>query len=414
MSSPSVWSDALLPTNPTAGPGWVNLRKSANGLVGALATVSKSIRCDDSKRMVSSVISTPMADLQGDEVIPSGFDLTYHRQLKTVLYDHGVDYKFPVGLAEDPNGNYTVRLVGDRLIADTYFAPNKMGEDLYDLCKSDVLRGWSATFVPLEPGTPIGDFNKSLRRCPMRFHSQKLLEYSVTPNPINVEALTILAEKGRGGNGVFHEAIQKSLSAFARIARPVSVGVPPHPLILPRTPVGRVGKSMNDEATGMGSDPAAMAGPTPTARHSYDGAQGVSDIADHLEQGLTQCEHAKGKKKLKKILDDLRAIVDELKANGDMVGSDMDDKPEEQDAMVDDPEPVEKSATGLILITKAHYEPKRWTTKDLAAAEGTAGTDVEPGPTRKSRAERDAEREETKKARALARIQAKYGKLAAV
>lgn len=392
------WSDVLLNTDPMADPGYVTLRKSGSGLVACRSIIHKSIRCDDAALMVQSVISSPLTDLQGDEVDPLGWDLGYHGQVRTVLYDHGVDYKYPVGLAEDADGNYTVRLAGDRLIADTYFAKNKMGEDLYDLCKQDVLRGWSATFTPLEPGQPIGAFDKSLRRCPMRFSSQQLLEYSVTPNPINVEALTILAEKGRGGNGAFHPVIAKSLSAYARSGRPAAVAVPPSALILPRVP-NRVVKAMPTDT----QDPTETTGdapmPTPTAQHGYDLAQGLADIIAHVETGMAQGEHKRGKKKLKKLLDDLRGCQDEAKAVGDMVMSDLDDEAAE-DAMVDDAEPVEKSAAGLIVISKAKYEPKRWTTKDLAAAEAVVASP--PGePARKSRADRLKERDDRVRDREL-------------
>lgn len=402
---PDALFDLLMQTAPTAGPGYVTVRKSSGGLVACRSVLHKSIRCDDATLMVQSVISSPLTDLQGDEVDPAGWDLGYHSQVRTVLYDHGVDYKLPVGLAEDADGNYTVRRAGDRIVADTYFAKTKMGEDLYDLCKQDVLRGWSATFTPLEPGVPIGPFDKSIKRCPMRFSSQQLLEYSVTPNPINVEALTILAEKGRGGNGAFHPVIAKSLSAYARIDRPATVAVPPSALILTGTP-NRVVKAMpTDMQDDAGNSTGSDAMPTPTAQHGYDMAQGLADLIAHVEAGLTQGEHKRGKKKLKKLLDDLRGCQDEAKAIGDMVMSDLDDEAAE-DQMVDDAEPVEKSAdgSGLIVIKKAKYEPKRWTTKDLAAATGLV---IPTGTARKSRTERDAEKAENRKARILARLEKK-------
>ncbi len=80
--------------------------------------------------------------------------------------------------------------------------------------------------------------------------------------------------------------------------------------------------------------------------------------------------------------------------------------------MVDSPEAAEKSATGVIVIRKAKYEPVRWTAKDVAAA--VAADAGEPGVKRKSRAEREKDREEERKQRLLDRINKKYGRLAAV
>jgi hypothetical protein len=92
-----------------------------------------------------------------------------------------------------------------------------------------------------------------------------------------------------------------------------------------------------------------------------------------------------------------------------MVMSDLDDEAAE-DQMVDNPEPTEKSATGVIVIRKAKYEPVRWTAKDVESAVAAD----QPGVKRKSRAEREAEREAEKKQRLLDRINKKYGRLAAV
>lgn len=395
------WYDLIRQTDPAAGVGFCRVRKSAtHGFVAALGVVCKALATDDANLMVQSVITTPAVDLQGDSVDPDGFDTSYHRTLRHVLLDHGTDYPLPVALSEDVNKSYTVRRAGDRWISDSYFHPNKIGHQLYDLVKSDVMRGWSSTFTPTTPGIPLGPYDKAIRRHPMRFPGTKLLEYSVTPNPINAEALTILAEKGRGGAGNFDEVIMKSL-------RPYMIPPSTNRVVVPDNPV--VSKAMNDGENGTEGMKAA----TPTAKHSYDGMQGCSDIADHLEQGLAQCEHAKGKKGLKKAIDRLRAIVEDLKANGDMVSSDLDDKPEEQDAMLDDPEAVEKNTDGLIKITKARYEAKRWTTKDVANA--LAGDGLPEVVARKSRKERDAEDETIRKQKALARIQKKFGSaLAAV
>lgn len=388
MADAHDWSDNLQATSVTAGLGYVRVHKSEAGPVARLANISKSIQCDDASRMVQAVISTPMVDTDGDEVIPAGFDLTYHKSIPTVLYEH--DPRTPVGVAENADGHYTVRLAGDRLVAETYFAPTKIGEDLYDLYRNDVLRGWSATFVPLVPGIPLGEFNKSIGRAPMRFTSQKLLEYSATSMPVNMEALTILVEKGRNGNGPFHPVIHKSLAAKVALERTTSVVVPPHALTMPIN---------KPRATTAMDDNNELLPPTATQKHSYDGAQACSDIANHLSKSLREMEHSKGRKNMQRVIGDLQQIAAELKANGDMVGSDLDDKPEEQDAMVEKAVAVELLEDGTIVIQKAAYAPKRWTTKDLAAA--TAGTTSAPAAPRKSRAERQKEREEAERAQEL-------------
>jgi hypothetical protein len=416
-SLPPTWSEELKATK--ADAHGARLYSSFGGVAVQFGTVRKAVACDPKTLKITHVICTALEDKQQDVIEPGGADLSYHRDHPFVYYDHGQgDYTLPVAKSTDPGGNYSVRMVGDRLLADTFFAPTKMGEDLFRLYESDILNGWSVGMVPRnEPGaySPLGPVSKSLGRPPMHFRDWQLLEYSATPAPVNPEALTILVEKGRLAGVPLDPVILKSLRPFAALNRTASVVVPPNPLII--TPSRGVTKAMsaaNMMSQNMGPDSdAAQTGPsmpTPTAKHSYDGAQGVSDIADHIEQGLSQCEHAKGKKRLKKILDDLRAAVNELKANGDMVGADLDDKPDEQDAMVDEPEPVSKSETGLILITKASYAPKRWTTRDVAEALAADGVSTNPNTPpaseiRKGRKEREAEKEEARRAKALAEYQ---------
>jgi hypothetical protein len=397
------WFAPFYDTAPDAGPGFCRVRKSSKGLLLSIGAVQKAIATDDAKLMVSSVISSPCVDLQGDSVDPDGFDTSYHQQVRTVLLDHGQDYQLPVGLAEEPNTKgYTVRRAGDRWIADTYFRKDRIGEELYDLVKTDVLRGWSATFIPTVAGEPTGPFDKSLKRCPMRFPAVKLLEYSVTPNPINPEALTILTSKG----GKLDPVIQKSFRSYL----PESVAkivVPDHPLLVSKAMDDTGGYGGGGAMADTGGDD--MAGPTPTAKHAYDLSQALSDIITHVEGGMAQGEHKRGKKKLGKLLEHLKSCADEAKACGDMVMSDLDDEAAE-DQMVDNPEPTEKSATGVIVIRKAKYEPVRWTAKDVESAVAAD----QPGVKRKSRAEREAEREAEKKQRLLDRINKKYGRLAAV
>ena len=356
MSLARSWSELLdLPASgATSPPGAARVYPHADGPAVAVAAVYKAVKCDAGNLCVSHVICTAAEDLQRDVIEPGGADLSYHRQNPFVYYEHAQgEYTLPVAKSCGADGKYSVRQVGDRLLADTYFAPTKMGEDLFKLYEADLINGWSIGMLPTGKNyTSRGPVSKSLGRPPLHFRTWKLLEYSATPTPINPEAATILVEKGRVGATYLSPVILKSLTAHTLKDRKAVVAVPPHPLTM---------KNMATDAT-----PDAEV--TPTAKLAFDTVQGVLDLCAAVEAGIKKSEHVKAKAAINKSVADLKAVAAEMQAIGDGVVAGADDLD------VDEPAPVEIDEAGGVLL-KSGYRPSRyvrWTTADVQKAEAAA------------------------------------------
>lgn len=337
---------------------------------------AKALSHSDAEMSITSVWTTKARDRQGDIVIPDGVDTAEHRINPVILYHHGKGPHLPIGKAEDPRGNYTGRVVGDRLIGTTYFAQgNQFAEDVYKLAKQDILRGMSIGFEPVEGHCKaIGSMPDDGGRPPLQFDRSTLIEVSHTPIGVNREALTMAVRKSYDGSAKLHPVLVEGLEPYALPRKP-AVTVPAFPK--------QVNKAMADTISGApeGVDDIDMAtgdlaegggDETPTVAACYDAAQALHDIADRLEESAGQGEHKGGIKYLGKLCERIRGEGDDAKAMGDKIkgelgrGSDEPDPPEESAEPVGDP--VEKAHDGRLVI-KGGYAPRRWGPLDVARAE---------------------------------------------
>jgi hypothetical protein len=144
------------------------------------------------------VLSVERVDRSGDVVVLKGIDLSAHRRIPTVLFGHNRD--LIVGQAEDPGGAYTVRVEGDRLVAETYFHKHtEFGEQAFRLVETKVLRGASIGFFPdASLVTKSGRVGLNGKDGHI-FGKSELIEYSHIPIPDNNECIVEAVYKGFGG-----------------------------------------------------------------------------------------------------------------------------------------------------------------------------------------------------------------------
>ncbi len=404
------WLDQLTASKPNGAYGVSVLKSALAALAAPVATLKPHV--DQAKMAVTAVLTTSIADRQGDVIDPMGGDFSEHETNPVVMFHHGKQHKLPIGKAEDRNGNYTVHAVksadGPVLLGTTYFAQsNRFAQDVFGLVAEDVLRGVSIGFDPLSDPDSVEQLGESptLKRPALHFKGWKLLEYSHTPIGVNRDALTVAVYKAMDGSHKLHPTLLAMLQPMAA----------PRKTVVAVTAPARVEKAAmddDDDATAVdpdddtgggvatdddtgdfdpatddpSADPALAGGdtggmqpdpeaPSPTVQAMLDGSQGLLDLASAIEMAMKKSEHMKGRKYATKLCAKMRsdaaaakkfadAVTAEL-AGGDEAGDDMD---ADGDGVADDEEgddEVETDDDGAI-VAKG-YTPRRWTTTDVAA-----------------------------------------------
>jgi len=240
-----------------------------------------------------------------------------------------------------------------------------------------MLRGWSVGFNPI-PGH-FDTIRKSTpgNRGAFRFNKYTLLEYSLTPQPVNPDALTVLVEKGRFGSEPLNELIKKSLTPHILASRAAIVRVPAHPLTVKAMPNddGTAQPGANDDPyADPNADPQGDGGQQefPTVAALYDAAQGIMDICSNLEQTVAGSEHKGGKSFAgsvcaagQKLAAKIKGKADAIKA--ELAGEEPDGDEDGEKKPDGDEDDLETEDDGEI-VTKGGYRPKRWTTKGIQLA----------------------------------------------
>lgn len=343
---------------------------------------------DPVKLTVTSRLTIPEKDLDGDIVVPGG-----------CRWD---DSRLVVDIDHDPQkvvGRGTVVMKADPDYSDprlllphgtTHFSRNALGVQAFELVRAGIMTGVSIEFLPitkkaigpsLTRGVAYRYEDYHLRgwthclNCPPVQQGAKVLPETVG------KALDIL-NAGKIGNDPLQPIIRKALSVYRDYPRPASVSVP-----------RQVVKAMDDQYPDPTAAPPVDAmppadvppeddGTTPTAKVGYDLAQGLADLIARSRDELKKGEHVKGKAKLTKELDDLEARIAKVSAIADGVVSDVggadgnpatpdtdedaepdaDESGGESDADADDTIPkartLKKAADGMI-VTPTGYQPTR-------------------------------------------------------
>lgn len=163
---------------------------------------TKTIECVKAEprgdNVVRSIIATNDPDLDREVILPGRIDLSYFRKAGSVLWNHRLD-QFPiaknVGFEREPKGSDATKL-----FALTEFADTDDGQTVHKLVLDGFVRGWSVRLLSLDGSSPT---EKELRANPgwagVRFIYRKsiLIEYSITPQPANMQAVSKAIRDGR-------------------------------------------------------------------------------------------------------------------------------------------------------------------------------------------------------------------------
>ncbi len=204
----------------------VALLKDGPASVASPVTLTTNPTVDESAMSVTCVLTSATPDRQGDIIDPTGGDFSEHETNPVVMFHHGKTHKLPIGKAEDPAGNYTVRLAqapdgSDLLLGTTFFSQkSQFAQDVFGLIAEDIMRGVSIGFDPPADESQIVQLgaSPSLDRPALHFKDGwKLLEYSHTPIGVNRDALTFKVHKALEGSIKMH---RKLLDFLAPLAAP--------------------------------------------------------------------------------------------------------------------------------------------------------------------------------------------------
>lgn len=391
MAGMNSWRDILATTDRQSGYG-VCLLKSGPAAFASPALAEPGV-VNRGEMSVECVLTTRSRDRQGDIVEPAGCDWSEHEINPVVMFHHGKDHHLPIGKAEDPDGNYTVRLdARNRLVGKTYFSQSdRFAGDVFGLVAENILRGVSVGFDPADDGPRqksvevLGE-SPVLDRPAMRFKAWKLLEYSHTPIGVNRDALTTVVRKAWDGSRKMHPLLLKSLEPLAAPRRATVTGgfarvekAMPQPgdeYDDPMAPEMGAEMGAEDPVTDAGMDQPAD-GPTPSVKTILDGAQGLRDLCEQLTAGMKMSEHSKARKYVSKMCAELDQTATDLegfaeKIQAELSGATPGDDDGEPDG--DEMPPVEpdgdeaEAEDKMAAVQKAlkSYSPKRWVWADLA------------------------------------------------
>lgn len=355
--------------------GLLTIEKSSVGPYVRLQASGPS-KSDSRKMCVTHVLVTANPDGQGDIVEPDGGLFDVHRKHPIVLLDHGINYKLPVAKAKDGSGNYTVRKSGGKVTAKTYFsAKDRMSDQLFGLVDEGLISGWSAGFKPIKGEVEVlsAPMLKS-HRGSYRFRRWQLFEYSLTPTPVNPEALTIKIEKSLAS---YDPQIIERLRPYLLQGNRSTVVVPNHEL---------VSKSMNENVAGGAMSEDMSSGTekpkSPAVMAAYTLAQGLSDVCGAADSMIEQSDNPKFKKMLRKLCEE----ADKLAAKSQAMAAKMESALGGDGDMEEDENPDDGKQKSLYgdeddqetpdlddenrVVTKSGWRPERFVLKSNVSYAG--------------------------------------------
>ncbi len=148
---------------------------------------------DFDQRLIKGIVSCESVDMQGDVVIQKGIDTSYFAGpdesdlgVRTVYFDH--DYSRPIGK------NVRLSVNGGQMFATTYITKLPEGDDILTLVDEGIIRGLSIGFRVLEARNASHMDQKSYGEgCQRVIEKALMLEYSITPQPCNPDAILTMA-----------------------------------------------------------------------------------------------------------------------------------------------------------------------------------------------------------------------------
>ncbi len=187
--------------------------KLADGLAVLDAPIGE-IGIDTKKMTATGIFSTSDRDRAGDIVDTGGIQTYRHRDNPVVLLNHA----HLIGLAETPDGEYTVSLDGDAGIAKqvTYFSQKSTdAEQSFALICEGMLRGNSMGFKPMRWKSLRIDPRLGATKSNKLYEEIELCEVTWTPVPENAECIAPILAKGRLEGRPLSPVIKSMLMPFA-------------------------------------------------------------------------------------------------------------------------------------------------------------------------------------------------------
>jgi phage head maturation protease len=107
-----------------------------------IETYSDDVESNDSEHYVMGRMSFIAPDADGDVLLPQAFDLNRYQKNPIILKNH--NYDNPVGYCE------SISVQGSQILGKIKFGSTQTCQDVYQLYKDKVLRGFSVGFIPLQ------------------------------------------------------------------------------------------------------------------------------------------------------------------------------------------------------------------------------------------------------------------------
>jgi len=222
-------------------------------------------RSVDVKTMsVEGVISASTRSADGDILESSGVDMSAFRNTPTFDFMH--DMTKPLGVAEDSDGQFTMRVEGDLIVARSFFAQSSpLAVQTFALVSEGILRGfsirarpdWNVAEAQYDPPEKPG---ASQRLIGFRFPKARLINYAVVPIPDHKDCVARALSRRFDGK-FLHDDIVRALKPWAAVNVPWSNGWTPDatPQVTPPETT-RMSATNTPVAT-----PPAVVSPNPTA-----------------------------------------------------------------------------------------------------------------------------------------------------
>jgi hypothetical protein len=324
---------------------------------------------DEGRMSAKGLLTTTARDRDGDIVEVTGIDTTWHKLNPVVLLDHGKSYGLPIGITEDPDGNYTVIIDADagEATQETFFdQKSEFVQQIYHLYCSKMLRGNSVQFKPLDYSILPADL-KNGHRSGRHIKRCQLMEVSWTALPCNQEAVTSLISKGMIGSRPLEPQIKSLLTPYILESKVWSPGATMEKSEMSSVDSTTGGSLRPDE----GGEEKAVQKAEPFGAEFLRGLHG--DLSDMLARHGDNCkrlENPKVGKLVSKVMENLQGHIDDMEetfgseypdseALGDGEGQGDSEEDSEGEEEVQEPGDAYKSATKKDVSNNPMYEGEK-------------------------------------------------------
>lgn len=207
--------------------------KLHDGDVTALDAPIRPIKLDKGGMSASAIFATTTRDRQGDILDLKGLRVENHAINPIVLWDHGLAYSIPIGMARTPEGVYTVMLdegLGEATQTTYFSQKSDVASQIYHLVCEGIINansfGFRDIFSTRLPSDPI----KGLKSG-KHIKEAELLEISWTGVPANPEAVrqyrddvSVLLSRNMVDGKSLAPCIKSMLAPWANEKRPLANG----------------------------------------------------------------------------------------------------------------------------------------------------------------------------------------------